>query len=148
CFRTSGAIAGGLHGSMSAAAVAIRKDTRTWRALSLTGASSIASGLLAALAAKLIAVMFGPGSLALLGTLQQITPAALTTATLNGQTALVQGASALRGEEQADYLTTVRRLFGIAAILVGLVIVTAPAEIARLAGLPGQFAYLVRWLAI
>jgi O-antigen/teichoic acid export membrane protein len=123
-----------------------------WReiaaAMSKTGAGAVASGLLSAGATKIIAVVLGPASVALVSTLQQVTQTALCAATFNGQTALVQGASALKGLEQRDYLRTTLRLFALATLTIAMVMLCVPASIARLAGLPPQFANLVGWLAI
>jgi len=118
------------------------------RAMGKTGAGSIASGLLAALATKIVAVVLGPAAIALVSTLQQIQQTALAAATLNGQTALVQGASALVGPERRDYLRTVMGLFALATLAIAGTMLAWPAAVARLAGLPDEHANLVRWLAI
>src|SRR5262249_37485338 len=89
----------GIRGERDMGAVAARAALPVrWRpvlrAMSQTGGSSLASGLLSLAATKILAVMLGPAQVALLATLQQIRQTALTGATLNGQTALIQGASA------------------------------------------------------
>src|SRR5665213_2311500 len=86
-----------------------------WRpmvaAMGKTGGGAIASSLLSALGTKIIAVTLGPGAVALLGTLQQLRDGAVTAATANGRTALVQGASALEGVARREYLRTAALLF-------------------------------------
>jgi PST family polysaccharide transporter len=84
----------------------------------------------------------------LLSTLQQIQQTALAAATLNGQTALVQGASASSGESQREYVRCVLRLFTLATLGIAAIMLAWPAAVARLAGLPGGYANLVRWAAI
>ncbi len=118
------------------------------RAMGKTGAGSVASGLLSALAIKVIAVMLGPAAVALVATLQQIQRTALAAATLNGQTALVQGASSFTGQKRREYLRTTLGLFALATLMVAGVMIAWPAAIARMAGLAPQFTNLVRWLAI
>ena len=56
------------------------------------GRSSVAGAALSVVATKIFAAMLGPSEVAVLATLQQIRQAGVTGATLNGQTALVQGA--------------------------------------------------------
>ena len=113
-----------------------------------TGAGSIGSGLLAALATKIVAVVCGPAAVAMLSTWQQIAAAGVTAATMNGQTALVQGASSLGGAQRREYVGAVLRLFAIATMVVAAAMWTAPRMIASWAGLTGIAAELVRWLAI
>jgi O-antigen/teichoic acid export membrane protein len=124
----------------------------TWRpvvrAMSQTGVASLASGLLTAIATKILAVLLGPAQVALLATLQQMRQAALTGATLNGQTALIQGASALTGSARLAYLRTVLILMSAATGGVALAMVIAPVWFGGLAGLGPEKAPLVRWLAL
>jgi O-antigen/teichoic acid export membrane protein len=124
-------------------------DWRTFaRAMGKTGAGSLASGLLSAVAIKIVAVVLGPAAVALVATLQQIQRTALAAATLNGQTALVQGASSFRGRRRREFLRTALGLFAMATLEVAVAMIGWPAAIARLAGLPFEFTSLVRWLAI
>jgi PST family polysaccharide transporter len=116
-----------------------------------TGGASLASGLFSLLATKIIAVMLGPVHVAMLATLQQLRQIAMTAATLTGQTALVQGTSALAGTERRDYLRTVLCLMTIATLAVVGLMLLAPGAVARFAGLDPQNAtntVLVRWLTI
>ncbi len=119
-----------------------------WRAFSQTGAGSLASGLLSALATKIIAMSLGPASVALLSTLQQIHATALTASTLNGQTALVQGASLFTGAKQRDFVGTVLRLFAIATASVAVTMLAVPRTVAGVVGLPPEIAPVLRWLTI
>jgi O-antigen/teichoic acid export membrane protein len=119
-----------------------------WRAFIQTGAGSIASGLFSAFGTKIIATWLGPSSVGLLSTLQQIHGTALTAATLNGQTALVQGASAFTGVKQRDFIRTTLRMFATATLLVALAMLVAPGAISRTVGMPPQLEYSVRWLTI
>jgi len=116
-------------------------------ALGKTGAGSIASGLLSAVGTKIIAARLGPGSIALVATLQQLRDGAVTMATANGRTALVQGASALRGVERREYLRSVLLLFAGATFFVVAAMLTAPATIARWSRLPVPSEALLPWLA-
>ncbi len=116
-------------------------------AMSQTAGASIASGLLSALGTKIIALLLGPGSLALLQTLQQLRDGAVTAATANGRTALVQGASALHGVERREFLRTVTLLFAGGSFLVAAAMLFAPHEIARWSRLPASSERMVPWLA-
>ncbi len=118
------------------------------RAMSQTGGASLASGLLSVIATKILAVALGPAQVALLATLQQMRQTALTGATLNGQTALIQGASARAGSARREYVRTVLILMSAATCAVALVLVTAPGWLSALAGLNPDKAPLVRWLAL
>jgi PST family polysaccharide transporter len=117
-------------------------------AMSKSGGASVLSSLLSALASKILAVTAGPAGLALLATLQQTRQAALVAATGNGQTALIQGASALKGHRRREYLRTAAWVFLAAGMGVVLAMTAAPRSIAALAGLPAGTEALIRWLAI
>jgi len=117
------------------------------RAMSQTGGASLASGLLSVIAYKILAVTLGPAQVALLATLQQIRQTALTGATLNGQTALIQGASAVTGSVRREYLRTVLVLMSGATCVVASILCIAPAWIGAFAGLTPELAPMVRWLA-
>ncbi len=118
---------------MTTAAEPARAEASLWRpmiaAMGKTGGGSMASGLLSALATKIVAQMLGPGSIALLATLQQLRDGAVTAATANGRTALVQGASSRVGVERREYVRTVALLFSLGIFLVAATILTAPASI-------------------
>src|SRR4051812_23463197 len=88
------------------------------RAMIRTGGASAASGLCSMAAAKIVASVAGPAGLGLLSTLQQTRQTALIAATLNGQTALVQGVSARDGEARSAFIRTVMLLIAIATVLV------------------------------
>src|ERR1700674_1049914 len=137
----------------TAPAIAPRADRlEIWRpvvaAMGKTGAASVLSGCLSALATKIIAVVAGPAAVALLATLQQTRQMALVAATGNGQTALVQGASAFHGEQRREYLRTVAWLFLGATLVVALALVWAPRLVEAVAGLPSGTESLLGWLAI
>jgi len=117
------------------------------RAASLTGAAAVAGAALSVVATKIFAAMLGPAEVAVLATLQQIRQAGVTGATLNGQTALVQGASARSGHEQRQYLRTVLLLMGTATALVAVLALAVPGWVAASTGLGAQRAELIRWLA-
>lgn len=118
------------------------------RAMSQTGAASIASGLLSALGTKIVATLLGPGSIALVATLQQLRDGAVIVATANGRTALVQGASELEAAARRDYLRTAAVLFAAGTVLVALAILAAPREILHAMGLPQSSEPLLAWLAV
>ncbi len=116
--------------------------------MSVSAAGAAASGLLSIVATKIVAVLMGPASLALLATLQQLRQTAVTAATCNGQTALVQGASGFEGVARREYLRTVAMIFALATAGTAAALAFAPAAIARWAGLRATDAPLVRWLAV
>jgi hypothetical protein len=123
-----------------------------WRpvvaAMGKTGAASLLSAGLSALATKILAVTVGPAAVALLATLQQTRQMALVAATGNGQTALVQGASAFHGDQRREYLRTVAWLFLGATVAVALALVGAPRLMQTVAGMPPGTGALLGWLAI
>jgi O-antigen/teichoic acid export membrane protein len=112
------------------------------------GAGSIASGLLALAATKVMAVMLGAPAVAIFETLQQIRQIALLAATANGQTALLLGASSLRGVERREYLRSVLCLFALALGLVATFMCIWRERIGRAAGLAPGSGALVAILAI
>ncbi len=118
------------------------------RAMSQTGAAALGSGLLSALATKIIAAVGGPIALATLSTLQQLRQAAVVAATGNGQTALVRGASALEGRERSEFLRTAACLFAVATALVAGGMILWPRLIAALAGFGPDASRWIPWLAI
>jgi PST family polysaccharide transporter len=118
------------------------------RAMSQTGGASMASGLVSTLGTKIVATLLGPGSVALIATLQQLRDGAVIAATANGRTALVQGASELEAAARREYLRTAAILFSGATFLVVLAMLAAPREILRWTGLPQSSERLLEWLAI
>lgn len=132
-------------------AVACAPAPGTWnplaRAMGISAAGAVASGLLSLAATKILAVMLGPAPLALLGTLQQVRDTALVAGTANGSTALVQGASALEGRARCEFLRTGTWIFAAAAALACAALLLAPQSIARWAGLPSADASMLPWLA-
>ncbi len=118
------------------------------RAASLTGAAAVTSAALSVAATKIFAAMLGPVEVAVLTTLQQIRQAGVTGATLNGQTALVQGVSSRHGAERRQFLRTVLMLMTTATLLVTVLALAEPGWLASLTGLGAQRAGLVRWLAL
>jgi len=127
------------------AAIASAPQRALARAMSISAAGAAVSGLLSIAATKIIAVLMGPAALALLATLQQVRQTALTAASGNGQTALVQGVSSLQGVARREYVRTVSVIFvGATAVTVMI----PAAVIGRWAGLGIENAALVRWLTI
>ncbi len=135
---------------MTAVTEAVRAEAR-WHpmvsAMSKTGGASVASGLLSAVGTKIIATLLGPGSVALLATLQQLRDGAVIAATANGRTALVQGASELETSARREYVRTVAILFVIGTALVALAMLAAPHQIVRWSKLPQSGAPMLPWLA-
>ena len=130
-----------------------------WRPLlhaaSLTGAAAVAGAVLSVVATKIFAAMLGPAEVAVLATLQQIRQAGVTVATLNGQTALVQGVSVRSGgargwneHDRRQFLRTVLLLMGTATVLMTALALTAPGWVAASTGLGAARAGMVRWLAV
>lgn len=137
---------------MTSATEPARVEASRWtpmvRAMSKTGGASIASGLVSALGTKIVATVLGPGSVALLATLQQLRDGAIVAATANGRTALVQGASELETVGRREYLRTVAILFAGGTLLVALAMLAAPREIVRWSRLPQSGEPLLAWLAV
>src|SRR5260370_22270520 len=127
-------------------------DRPQWRrplaAMSKSGSAALASGLLSALAMKIVAAVAGPVYVALLVTLQQIRQMALVASTGNGQTALVRAASAFEGQQRREFVRTAAWIFASAATLVLLGMLAAPQWVARWAGLPPAGVSAVRWLSL
>ena len=118
--------------------------------MSVSAAGALASGLLSITSTKILALALGPAGMALLGTLEQIRDTGVVAASLNGRTALVQGASARQGDARREYVRTVAGLFLTATAVVAAVLLAAPGIVARWAGLaagPAQLGML-RWLAL
>lgn len=118
------------------------------RAMGQSGLGALASGLLSAVATKILAAMGGPAALATLATLQQLRQAAVVGATGNGQTALVRGASALTGVEQTEYVRTALCVFaaGTGAVAAGMILF--PRAIATLVGLGAGTGHMMPWMAL
>jgi PST family polysaccharide transporter len=112
-----------------------------------TGGASLLSALLGLLASKILAVAAGPAAIAVLATLQQVRTAAVTAATLNGSTALVQGACALRGRARREYLRTTLVLMAGATACITSLLLLAPGAVARWAGIDASLAGPLRLLA-
>lgn len=117
-------------------------------AMTITGGSALASGLLSAGAAKILALTGGPAALATLVTLQQLRQGALVGATLNGQTALIQGASARSGQARREYVRTAALLFAAGTAFVTLALWEFPGALWRLMGLSVVPDAALRWIAV
>src|SRR5260370_13257792 len=137
---------------MRATTLAAAPDRTQWRrplaAMSKSGWAALASGLLSALAMKIVAAVAGPVYVALLVTLQQIRQTALVASTGNGQTALVRAASAFDGERRREFVRTAACIFAGATTLVVLGMLAAPQWVGRWAGLPPAGASAIRWLSL
>lgn len=136
---------------MTTAAEPLGVEAPLWRpiasAMGKTGGASLAGGLLSALGTKFVALLLGPGAVALLATLQQLRDGAVTCATANGRTAIVQGASALTGTERREYLRTAALLMAGGTLFVAVAMAAVPKEIVRWSGLPAGSEALLPWLA-
>ncbi|MEQ1946422.1 MAG: hypothetical protein ABL995_04500 [Bryobacteraceae bacterium] len=118
------------------------------RAMTATGAAALASAALNSLAAKILAITAGPGAIALYATLQQTRQAALLTATANGQTALVQGASALEGREHTEFVRTAACIFAGFTCFTALLLLASPTWLSVLIPVPNGARDAVRLLSI
>lgn len=130
------------------------KDTqreRTWHvaaAMGKTGAGALASALFAAAGVKILAAWLGPSYIALIATLQQTRQAALSVATANGQTALVQGTNALDGVRRREYLRTSLMVIAVGTILASGALILARERVASAAGLDAEWSGWIGWLAV
>jgi len=116
--------------------------------MSRSGSAALVSGLLSAIAAKIIAALAGPAALATLSTLQQLRQAAVVAATGNGQTALVRGFSRLEGRERSEYVRTVGCLFAAATAVAAGTMILWPQSLAALVGLGADGSRLIPLLAL
>ncbi len=105
------------------------------RAAGLTGAAALGGAALSVVATKIFAAMLGPAEVAVLATLQQIRQAGVIGATLNGQTALVQGASARSGDDRRQYLAHGTAADGDGDGLLSVGLLAAPGWVASSTGL-------------
>jgi PST family polysaccharide transporter len=117
-------------------------------AMTTTGSGALTSGLLSAVAAKILATVGGPAALATLVTLQQVRQGAIVAATVNGQTALIQGASARAGQARREYVRTAAVLFLASTLTVAAALLAFPGSLWRMTGLAPVSDSAVRWLAI
>lgn len=148
-------ISGSLPGRAATAGARVDEQVRErvrWHtpfaAMSKTGGAALVSGLLSALATKILAAVAGPAAVAWLVTLQQLRQTALVAATGNGQTALVRAASALEGRARREFVRTTVWIFAAATVAMALAMLAAPRPLAHWAGLPPQAEGAVRWLAV
>ena len=121
---------------------------QTAGAMTATGSGALASGLLSALASKILAAQGGPAAIAMLATLQQARQGALIAATMNGQTAVIQGASARGGEDRREYLRTSAVLFSAGTALVAAACILCPSLLRGISGLAPLSNEAFRWLAV
>ena len=123
-----------------------------WRPLlqaaGLTGSAAVGGAALSVVATKIFATMLGPAQVAVLATLQQIRQTGVIAATLSGQTALIQGASARTGDARRQYLSTVLLLMVASAALMALVLLAAPGWVASWTGLGTKRVQMVRWMTV
>lgn len=96
-----------------------------WAAGIRYGGASLASVVLAALAAKLVAITGGPAATGLIANLQQLRQTGVVLSTLNGQTALVQGGAAAPAGERGLFYRTALALVACGTLLTGLVLARA-----------------------
>jgi PST family polysaccharide transporter len=118
------------------------------RAASLTGAAAVAGAALSVVGTKIFAAMLGPSEVAVLATLQQIRQVGVTGGTLNGQIALVQGASARAGRERREFLRTALLLMGMAIAVVAALSLGVPTWLATLTGLGAERSDMIRWMVL
>jgi PST family polysaccharide transporter len=113
-----------------------------------SGGGAVASNLLSALGSKIVAAMLGPAGTALVSTLQQTRDAAVTVATANGRTALVQGLSGGDPVFRREYLRTSILIFSIGIAIATCALVVAREGVTVWAGLSPTRSALVAWLAL
>lgn len=89
------------------------------RAAAVTSVASLASMLLGAVTAKIIAVLAGPAGIAVFAQLRQAGQFVTLFATLNGQNSLVRGIAAREGKSRHDYAFTIGAVFLLGVALVG-----------------------------
>jgi O-antigen/teichoic acid export membrane protein len=120
------------------------------KALFKTGTGSITNLVFNTIALKILAVTLGPYGVGLFSILRQVKQTALSVATMNGRTALVQGASSKKEQTRQDYIQTVFGVFICGSLIINLVLIIFSPVIARL--LTGQedpqLIAQIRWLTI
>lgn len=117
-------------------------------AMTATGAGALASGLASALSSKILATVGGPGSIALLATLQQARQGGLIAASFNGQAALIQGSSARTGIERREYVRTAALLFLLGVLAVSAACLGFPSALRHIAGLAALNDRALAWVAM
>ena len=125
-----------------------QRGRRTAHALTATGSGALASSLLSAMGSKLLAAQGGPVAIAALVSLQQVRQAALIAATVNGQTAVIQGASSRVDQERREYVRTSALIFLGASLLVCAGLVWLPTRLWQIAGLGLLDDAVSRWIAV
>ena len=115
-----------------------------------TGSGTAGMLFFGILSTKIMAVMLGPAGLGLLSLLQQTRQTALTLATVNGNTALIQGIASRKANERNDYIGTVFWiiLFIGALSCAGMVLLAPEITRAVLGRGDTKAVSLVRWLAL
>jgi PST family polysaccharide transporter len=116
--------------------------------ITTTGAGALVGGFLSVVAAKILATAGGPPALATLVTLQQVRQGAIVASTVNGQTALIQGASAHSGQARREYVRTAAVLFLAGTSIVAGALLIFPGSLWRRTGLMPISDSAVRWLAV
>jgi PST family polysaccharide transporter len=89
------------------------------RSAAVTSVASLASMLLGAVTAKIIAVLAGPAGIAVFSQLRQAGQFVTLFATLNGQNSLVRGIAAREGKSRHDYAFTIGAVFLLGVLLIG-----------------------------
>jgi len=112
-------------------------------------AATVASLLGWVVASKLLALQFGAAGVGTFGLLRQLLQNLLVLASLNGQTALVQGvAAAQSSEEKSKYAASVLVIqAGLCVFIIGTLLIFAPTLGPLLIAHP-EGSSLLRWLAI
>lgn len=93
----------------------------TFRAIFKLGSWTLFSLSMGALMIKIIATVMGPTGVGILSLLRQTQQTFVSLATVNGDTALVQGLSSRSGREREDYLATVGKVFLITVLIASFV---------------------------
>jgi O-antigen/teichoic acid export membrane protein len=93
----------------------------TFRAIFKLGSWTLFSIAMGAFMMKIVATVMGPAGVGILSLLRQTQQTFVSLATVNGDTALVQGLSSLSGRDREDYLATVGKIFLITVLITSIV---------------------------
>lgn len=120
------------------------------RAAFQTGGAAIISMILGVITTKIMAVVLGPDGAGLYGVLLQLQLTAIAFASFGGGTALIQGIASRSGHARDEYLATTSGIFGLAIVMVSVILLLAAPWLSAVVGSGPQALNieLIHWLAV